>query len=198
MSKTIGTLSRLKYLLPQSIMLTLYNSLILPCITYGVVAWGNTNSGQIKRMSLLQKRAVRIVSNAKYNSHTSPIFKSFNLLTLPDIFQLECCKLYAKFRHDQLPHYLKEQFDTTNRVNHSYNIRNNNDILPPLVKSKFEEQLIQFKVSKAWNSLPIPIRSFKENIIYPIKFICNRIKSYKLDNYSSACQMSNCYVCNTP
>ena len=36
-ARTIGTLKRLKRLLPQSILITLYNSLVLPHLNYGIL-----------------------------------------------------------------------------------------------------------------------------------------------------------------
>jgi hypothetical protein len=107
-SKCIGTISRLKHLVPKRTLMTLYNSLILPHLTYGVVAWGNANKSMMKRMSTLQKRAIRIVMGAKYNSHTTPLLKYLRLLSLQDIFELECCKLYVKYCSNDLPQYLRD------------------------------------------------------------------------------------------
>ena len=63
-------------------MKTLYTSLILPHLTYGVILWGNN----CRYISQLQKQSIRIVANVKYNDHTEPILKSFNLLKLNEIF----------------------------------------------------------------------------------------------------------------
>ena len=54
-SQIIGILNRLKHILPQSIKIMLYNSLLLPHINYCLVNWGY----QCKRINILQKRAVR-------------------------------------------------------------------------------------------------------------------------------------------
>ena len=39
-SKTIGIIRKLKNFLPSSVLLTIYNSLILPQLTYGILVWG--------------------------------------------------------------------------------------------------------------------------------------------------------------
>ena len=39
-SRTIGILNRLKYILPLHIKLIIYNSLILSHLYYGILAWG--------------------------------------------------------------------------------------------------------------------------------------------------------------
>ncbi len=71
-SRTIGIINKLKHVLPLSIKITLYNSLILPHINYCLMIWGY----QCNRITKVQKKAVRIISVSKYNSHTEPLFKS--------------------------------------------------------------------------------------------------------------------------
>ena len=46
--------------------------------------WGH----QAKRLNLVQKRAVRILTASKYNSHTEPVFKQTNILKVSDICTL--------------------------------------------------------------------------------------------------------------
>ena len=96
-SKAIGIMSKLKNMLPKQTLLTLYKSLVLPHMTYGVVAWGDADASLIKRITLLQKRAMRIINGLKYNSHTDPVFKSHKLIKFQHLYELECCKLYLKF-----------------------------------------------------------------------------------------------------
>jgi len=57
---------------------TAYYTLIQSHLTYGVQAWGNGNT--VRNLQTLQKRAVRIINNKRYRSHTDPIFKSENVL----------------------------------------------------------------------------------------------------------------------
>ena len=55
-SKTIGVLNKLKYCLPLTIKLILYNSLILPHLNYGIMTWGY----KCDIINTLQKKAIRI------------------------------------------------------------------------------------------------------------------------------------------
>ena len=54
---------------------TLYNSMILPYIYYCNLDWGCTYKSNLKRIVILEKRALRIVSKPRYDAHTDPIFK---------------------------------------------------------------------------------------------------------------------------
>ena len=42
-SRSIGALNKLKYILPTSIKIMIYNALILPRINYGLLVWGYEN-----------------------------------------------------------------------------------------------------------------------------------------------------------
>ena len=84
-SRSLGVMNRLKRYLPQNILRTIYNRLILPHINYSILVWGFKSS----RISKLQQRAVGMISCSKYNAHTEPIFKSLNLLKVEDIFKIK-------------------------------------------------------------------------------------------------------------
>ena len=74
-SRTTGILNKLKHILPASISLMLYNSLLLPQLNYWILAWGD----KCKRLIKLQKKALRIISRpiSKYNAHTDQLFKKY-------------------------------------------------------------------------------------------------------------------------
>ena len=57
-SQIIGILNRLKQILPQNIKIMLYNALLLPHINYCLV----TRGYQCKRINILQKRAIRLIT----------------------------------------------------------------------------------------------------------------------------------------
>ena len=100
-SKYIGILNRLKRYLPSHILKTIYLSLIHSNLNYSILAWG-FNCGRLKT---LQKKAIRIITNSKYNSHTEPIMKTLDILKLDDIFKLKIMKWYHQYAHDELPAY---------------------------------------------------------------------------------------------
>ncbi len=88
--RVIGILNRIKHILPTQTRVLLYNSLILPHINHCIMAWGR----QSNRMFKLQKRAIRIVANSKYNAHTEPLFKLYGFLKLSDVLTLQTMKVY--------------------------------------------------------------------------------------------------------
>ena len=67
MSKTIGILNRLKSVYHRKVLLTLYNTLILPHFNYCILSWGSVLR-ENHQLHLLQKKAIRIITNSNYIS----------------------------------------------------------------------------------------------------------------------------------
>ena len=87
-SRILGVMNRLKRYLPISAMKLMYDLLILSHLQFGITNWGF----EWDRISKLQKRALRIMTNSKYNAHTDPLFKQLHLLKVKDIFDVQCLK----------------------------------------------------------------------------------------------------------
>ena len=102
-SKITGVLNRLKLLFPQEIKCLLYNSLIVPHINYCITAWGFYRN----RITIIQKKAIRIITASSYISHTEPLFKQLNLLKVEDILTLHELKFYFKYNQGILQNIYK-------------------------------------------------------------------------------------------
>ena len=63
-SRSVGILNRLKYILPTHVKLMKNNALILSRINYDILLWGYNS----ERILKLQKKAMRIISLQKYNA----------------------------------------------------------------------------------------------------------------------------------
>ena len=97
--RTTGILHRLKYVLPRYILKTIYTSLILCHINYGILAWGDNNNIIFK----IQKRAIRTITCSKCIAHTEPLFKDLRLLKVFDIYKLQQLQFYYKLYNRLLP-----------------------------------------------------------------------------------------------
>ena len=118
-SHTLGVMNRLKRYLPLSAMKLMYDSLILSHLQFGITNWGF----EWDRLSNLQKRALRIMTNSRYNAHTEPLFKQLHLLIVKDTFEIQCLKFWYKYVNNKLPNYIRDMF-TYNHELHEIGIRN--------------------------------------------------------------------------
>ena len=103
-SKVVGILYRLKNIFPMYILQTLYNSLIVSYINYGLLLWGGVES---HRVESLQKKAIRLITNSNYSAHTTPLFIELGLLKVQDMFKLKLLKFYYKLSYDLVPSYFQ-------------------------------------------------------------------------------------------
>ena len=99
-----NSIYRLKDVYPLLVLQTLYNTLILPYFNYCILSWGATISNS-NRLHLLQKKALRLISNSNYIAHTEPIHKNPRLLKLTDMFLIAVWKFDYKLMNNQLPEY---------------------------------------------------------------------------------------------
>ena len=100
-SRTLGVMKKIKRFAPPQVMKILYQSLILPHLNYGIKAWGFAHS----KVFNIQKKAIRIMTNRKINSHTDPIFKDEKLLKVEDIFKLNCLKMHHRIENESCAPY---------------------------------------------------------------------------------------------
>ena len=99
--KVIGILYCLKNTFPLEILKTLYKSLVLSYINYGLLLWGV----KVKNLEVTQKRTIRLITGSNYIAHTEPLFIQLGLLKVQDIFKLRLLNFYYKLCYGTLAHY---------------------------------------------------------------------------------------------
>ena len=188
-SKTVGIMSKLKNVISPGTLLTIYNSLILPHLNYGILAWGI----RCDKLFKIQKKSVRLILNAKYNAHTSPLFKQLQLLKVSDLCALQELKFAFKFQNGLLPYYFNsiQYFRHLDRHNYETRNKSNIEVLPS--RHAFVSNSICYRLPEILNSCPICI---KEKIqTHSIAGFTKYIKNYFLEKYSLNCSVINCYIC---
>ena len=96
-SSGLFALNQVKKILPENIMIMIYNSLIKCHLEYACIAWGSNSSKKLDKIAKLQKKAVRIITNSKYNAHTDPIFGKLNILKFDDLVDSKIYEFLSKF-----------------------------------------------------------------------------------------------------
>ena len=75
MSRMIGIPWRIRDLLSQSMKQMFHNAYILPSLDYAFIAWSGLSDGDLNCILLLQKSAVRAVTNSKWDAPSKPLFR---------------------------------------------------------------------------------------------------------------------------
>ena len=92
-SRSLGIIAKIQHYIPRRLLLQIYNSLIVPYLTYGICAWGNCSSNYGGKILLLQKRAFRLIYLGKSKELAVSFFLKCNCLPLPSLFFQECSYL---------------------------------------------------------------------------------------------------------
>lgn len=159
-SKSLNILSRLKHKLPQKCLISLYYSLIYPHLNYCIIIWGSAYKTTLHRLEILQKRAVRIIDNSHYLSHSEPLFKKYNFLKLYDIYFFSICMFMYKFKYQMLPNVCQCLLMLNIEYNSStYCLRNVGVFAIPLHRTTVRAKCIKVCGPKYWDSVSDDIKS---------------------------------------
>ena len=140
---------RLKLILPADVLLTIYNSLILPHFDYCHLAWrSNIIAGH--KLHLLQKKAVRIVDHRHFLSNTEPICKRLRIIKIVDMLQISMWKFYYKLMNNMLPSYFEYMKPVQPVACNYYGIRKPR-LNPPIINHEFGKQMVQYCLIKMLN-----------------------------------------------
>ena len=139
-SMVTGILRKLKRTFPQYILRTIYNSLIHPHLIYGLNLWGFKH----KRITVLQKKAVRILTFRPYISHTTSAFKELKMLMLENLYKIQLYKIYYK----NVKNFLPEYFQTftpyySTATDHNHDLRHTTLRLP-MTKREYYVQCTKY------------------------------------------------------
>ena len=88
-SHSIGLFMILRHTLPTDILVLLYNSLILPHMTYCLLAWGDHQN----QVSLLQKNVLRIITFSGLFAHSEHLLKQLSMIKFEDMVQIQQVKI---------------------------------------------------------------------------------------------------------
>jgi hypothetical protein len=136
------------------------NLYITHCFIYCIHIWSSTASANLKQITVLQKRAIRLIANKSYNAHTEPIFKSLEILpflNLVTFFNLQFMQHYfqgflpSSFNNVWLTNVTRHREDFLLALSENVNIpfaRLHSSTIQPLVNlprlwSQFEEESIK-------------------------------------------------------
>ncbi len=177
-------MNRLKHYLPQSILQILYNYLILSHLNSNINAWGFASH----KVCRLQKRALRLITDSKYNAHTQPLLKVLGTLTLDDTFKMQCLKFYYKFIQGNLPPFFDTFFIEKTTI-HNYQTRLRNNFHVQTTQSSTAQNCIRYYISKLLSTLPTRVTEKIHTHRYT--GFCSYVKKYFVDQYNDSCSIKN-------
>ena len=119
-------------------MNTLYYSLILSHLQYCILLWANTYSSCLNKLRILQKKAIRLITQSQYLAHTDPLFSKLKLLKLDDLYKHQLGIYMYKSAKGLLPDSMSSMVIPIENV-HNYNLRNQNAYITSPRQNKLQK-----------------------------------------------------------
>ncbi len=122
LSKCMGIMYKAKHVLPKSAMVSLYYTLTYPYLMYCNEVWGCIQESKLQKLTIIQKKIIRIITNAHYLEHTNTMFDELEKLKLADINKYISSVFMYKYENKYLSKCFVGTF-TKNQEVHHYNTR---------------------------------------------------------------------------
>ena len=182
-------INRVKKLLPPATLKLLYYSFIQPHLQYGLTVWGGCSNQNKKRVIAIQKRSIRTVCKAYFNSHTEPRMKKLGILKFEDLYKQQCLVNVHDCVHENAPSPIKKLIQLECNVSR-FNLRSNSqnplNVTIPISKSRVSLQSFSMKGPSFWNSLSSELQGITRKLTFK-----NKIKRIRLDEYQAASECNN-------
>ena len=159
-SSKISLLRQLSEYVPAHVQRLFYQGYTLPLLDYGSVIWDSSSTANIERLTNLQKRAARIILNAKFDTPSSRMFQKLDWLPMGSRIKYNKAVLTYKALNNMTPEYITKLL-TPKSQTHSLNLRSgeNGTLYVPLSRTTVYSGAFSCSVPRLWNSLPYAIRN---------------------------------------
>ena len=155
LSRANGIISKLRHNVPIEICLQVYYAIFYSYLTYGCILWGLTVEENLKKIEVLQKKCLRIMTFSDINSHSNPLFLNLGLLKVRDIVKLQQLTLVYDYFGGSIPQDLQNLFSTNTDIDiTNLRLRSGNKGLlhiPAIKTVTYGNKSIKYHCSKLWN-----------------------------------------------
>ena len=124
LSSGLYAIKNVKHLLPIKPLKSLYYTLIHPYLNYGTILWGSAAKSNFKKLQTLQNKAIRNITNSKYNASTLPLYQLTRIIPLDELYKVHLAKFMDQHKNNSLPQPLQALY-TFNTETHQHNTSTN-------------------------------------------------------------------------
>ena len=127
--------------------------MIYPYLSYCIHVWGSAYHSQLKDLTILQKRIIRVISGVPPRTHTDSLFKKMKILPLKGIYIYTVGLFMFKFTNNMLPeHMFAAMFRYT--VEHNpYYTRQSGSLYIDKCSTTRSQKNIRYIGARIWNVL---------------------------------------------
>ena len=189
MQSGVNALKLSRNVLNYKCKILLYNGLVKSRLDYCAISWADKlTAGQLNRLEVLQKAAVRLIFSAAPRCHSSKLFALANIVNVKDLFNNLAILFMKKYQNRQLP----DVFDNhLGRIALPDEVRSNYQYTMKIPKQHKKGHLF-YAVITAWNSSSPEIREPAK--IAQTKRLLKKISLQKME--ANVCTTKKCFNCS--
>ena len=98
---------KLNRFISETILKTLYTSLIHPYLSYGIEAWHGTYQNNTSKIFVQKNKAIRAINNLAYNEHTNAFIKCNKMIKLSDQYKFQVSNYFFQVLHSNIDEEIK-------------------------------------------------------------------------------------------
>jgi hypothetical protein len=151
LSRALFFINRVKLTLSPKALKALYTSFFHSHLLYCPIIYSCTSQGNINRLLIQQKKAIRTITKSSYNTHTEPLFQQINILPLEKIILQAKLTFMHSVYYEHAPTSFLNIWTTLEQRHPELNLRNATDISLPFPRIELYKKLPIYSLPSAWN-----------------------------------------------
>jgi hypothetical protein len=159
--RKISYLGRIGKKLSRSTKTLIYNCIVAPHFDYCASILWNATDENIKKLQVLQNKAMRIILQCKRSTHVKDMLTRMDWLNIKHKLALQVLLLVKKILNGEVPSYLSDEVRYVNDI-HNYSTRNKGDIYVSAVKSSFCNKSLFQSGFQLYNNLPTALKNIQQ------------------------------------
>ena len=152
LSKALFCINRVKHLVPQKTLKTIYFSLFHSHLLYCPLIVSCASKSLIDKIFILQKKAIRAITLSPANTHTEPLFLQLKILPYQKIFDKQQLVFFHSIYNNYAPSSFANNWIKNSDRNVPHHLRNSDDYYVPPAKLAFFTRFPLYTLPKIWNN----------------------------------------------
>ena len=163
----------------EKTLITRYYSLLYPYLTYCHLIWGNAAPTHLKRITIIQKKAIRLICDEDFLAHTDPLFQKTKIIRFQELYKYLTLLFTSKLKNNLFPISFRRQvnLELMDKRPNPHSTSANNLLNLPLCRTSLRQKTIFYQLYIAYNEFFIPLKLYEINTFQKTKQILKNIFS---------------------
>ena len=160
MGRAIGVSRKCASFVARPLLRRIVQSLVLCHLDYCSMVWSSANSGDLRKLQVVQNRAARLVLGCSPRSNVSRMHACLSWLTVENRLKCNTLVLFKSVMTAKMPVFIHEQIVFSNTMHNHYTRGSSNGQLELATSKNKNNALMRsfiFRSLSLWNNLPLTL-----------------------------------------